>query len=226
MIKSHNKTGLKYLCATSKEKYDLYGGSGVYWKRHLKKYGKDITTELLFETDSKDELREKGLYFSSLYDVVESDLWANLIPETGYEHKNKTYGWFGWYHSLTNEERKKRNENISKRVTERYMSIDKTELSKEITRRRLSLTDKQKKQRCDRIRKTYESGKHDSLFERYSKERLGGKNPAAQSITVDGVVYETIGLACEKLCVTRRWLSYRLDSEKFVNYKRNKHESY
>jgi len=85
MIKSHNKTKLKYLCQHFgiKESCFAYSGSGTYWKRHLKKYGKDISTEILFETNSLEKLKNKGLYYSELYNVVESDEWANLCIETG-----------------------------------------------------------------------------------------------------------------------------------------------
>lgn len=61
-----------------------YMGSGVLWIKHLKKYGtSDIHTEILFETTSKDELREMGLYYSNLWNVVESDEFANLREESG-----------------------------------------------------------------------------------------------------------------------------------------------
>ena len=56
-IKTHNITGLKYLGKTEKDPY-RYNGSGKYWKRHLKKYGRDIKTEILLDTDNENELKE------------------------------------------------------------------------------------------------------------------------------------------------------------------------
>ena len=85
MIKTHNKTNLKYLCYTRSEgeKYSSYKGSGKYWKKHLKKYGDDITTELIFETEDKErfvaEARKKSIEFN----IVESEDWANLKLEEG-----------------------------------------------------------------------------------------------------------------------------------------------
>lgn len=38
-LKEHTDTGMKYLGYTAREDYDFYTGSGVYWKRHLNKYG-------------------------------------------------------------------------------------------------------------------------------------------------------------------------------------------
>jgi hypothetical protein len=84
--------GLKYLGTTCKNPFK-YKGSGKYWVRFLNKYKfkiKDIKTTILFETTDKDILKEKGLYYSKLYNVVESESWANLIPESG---DNSTIGY-------------------------------------------------------------------------------------------------------------------------------------
>ena len=81
-VKTHNKTGLKYLGQTMYEPY-TYQGSGTYWKSHIKKHGYDVTTEILLETDDKKELIKQGLYYSKLWEVDKNDHWANLIMEIG-----------------------------------------------------------------------------------------------------------------------------------------------
>lgn len=83
MIKTHNTTGLKYLCMTKQKNHIKYNGSGQYWLKHLKVHGEDISTEIIFETENHNELRERGKYYSDLWDVVNSDQWANLRPEEG-----------------------------------------------------------------------------------------------------------------------------------------------
>lgn len=86
MIKTHNITGLKYLCKTStdnKLKCFTYKGSGTYWKKHLSKHGDDISTIIIEECDSKRDLTEKGIYWSKRLNVVESADFANLIEERG-----------------------------------------------------------------------------------------------------------------------------------------------
>lgn len=89
MVKTHINTGLKYLCQTKRKDPHTYLGSGDYWKPHLTKHGKEITTEILRECQSKEELREWGLYYSNLWDVVNArnetgkKIWANLVPESG-----------------------------------------------------------------------------------------------------------------------------------------------
>lgn len=82
-IKTHNKTGLKYLGKTNRADYHAYPGSGVRWKRHLDKHGYDYTTEILLATEDKDELKETGVFFSKIFDVVKSRDWANLQEEKG-----------------------------------------------------------------------------------------------------------------------------------------------
>lgn len=83
MIKTHNVTGLKYLCYTQREDHDTYLGSGTVWKRHIKKHGNDITTEVIYETDIYEEFVSHAKKLSDEYDVVGSDAWANLRPEEG-----------------------------------------------------------------------------------------------------------------------------------------------
>jgi hypothetical protein len=80
-VKTH-ATGLKYLGKTVGDPYK-YKGSGTHWLRHLRKYGEEHTTEILLETDDKELFREKALYYSNLYNVVESKEWANIVPEQG-----------------------------------------------------------------------------------------------------------------------------------------------
>jgi hypothetical protein len=83
MVKTHNVTGLKYLCMTQQLNYEKYNGSGKLWLKHLKKYGEDVNTEILFETTDHEELKTKGIYYSNLWDIVNSSEWANLRPEEG-----------------------------------------------------------------------------------------------------------------------------------------------
>lgn len=79
-VKTHNETGLKYLGKTVQDPF-RYKGSGKRWTNHIRKHGYDVTTEILFETDSKEELKQVGLYYSELYNIVDSNEWANIIPE-------------------------------------------------------------------------------------------------------------------------------------------------
>lgn len=88
-VKTHNVTGLKYLGKTERDPFK-YKGSGKRWVNHIKKHGYDVTTEILLETNSKQELIKTGLYYSNLHQVVESSTWANLIPESGDGYDSET----------------------------------------------------------------------------------------------------------------------------------------
>jgi hypothetical protein len=102
MIKQHNQTGLKYFCKTIRTNPYKYLGSGKYWKSHLGKHGKDITTTWCQLFTDKEELTEYARHFSIENNIVESDEWANLIPEDGISsggvtgERNGSYGRAAW----------------------------------------------------------------------------------------------------------------------------------
>jgi len=82
----HNVTGMKYFCKTTQlHCLSSYSGSGVYWKKHLKKHGKDILIGLLGVYYDEDRCRNAALEFSKQNNIVESEGWANLIYENGFD---------------------------------------------------------------------------------------------------------------------------------------------
>jgi hypothetical protein len=84
MIKHHKLTGLKYFCKTTKNNPLSYDGSGKYWKSHIQKYGKEhIETLWILKFDDINLLNEFALFFSEEHNIINSNKWANLIPETG-----------------------------------------------------------------------------------------------------------------------------------------------
>lgn len=82
-VKTHNQTGLQYLGKTTAKDPHRYPGSGKYWRLHLNKHGFDYTTTILFESTDLKEIKEKGIYYSQLWDIVKSNAWANLKEEQG-----------------------------------------------------------------------------------------------------------------------------------------------
>jgi len=80
--KTHLLTGLQYLGYTSQDPY-TYKGSGKYWSRHLKKHGNNVHTEILFESNNKEEIKNQGIYYSQLWNIVNDPTWANLKEESG-----------------------------------------------------------------------------------------------------------------------------------------------
>jgi hypothetical protein len=87
-VKTHNKTGLKYLGKTVQDPF-TYLGSGYDWTDHLKEFGRSHSTEVIQECSNNKELSYWGRYYSKLWRVTTSvddfgnRIWANRIPETG-----------------------------------------------------------------------------------------------------------------------------------------------
>lgn len=81
-IKQCDHCGLKYFGRTIKSDPYKYEGSGVKWKRHLKKHKSQQTTLELFQFENQQDATEFALDFSIKNNIVESKDWANMIPET------------------------------------------------------------------------------------------------------------------------------------------------
>lgn len=84
-VKTHNKTGLKYFGKTKLDDVHSYPGSGVYWTKHLKKHGRDYTTDIVaqFNENELDALKDFAVNFSIENNIVNSNEWANFTIETG-----------------------------------------------------------------------------------------------------------------------------------------------
>lgn len=71
-VKTHRVTGLKYLGKTTRDPFS-YAGSGKRWLNHLGAHDNDCDTQILLASSSKEDIRETGIFFSSLWNIVESD---------------------------------------------------------------------------------------------------------------------------------------------------------
>jgi hypothetical protein len=124
-IKTHKITGLKYLGQTKQDPFK-YKGSGVYWKRHLKKHGNNHNTEILQKCYTKTALTTWGIYYSDLWSVIESKKWANLREESGNgisssdaKRLAKKLTSNGTHHFQTNNPTKNPNNSTHQRTRER-----------------------------------------------------------------------------------------------------------
>lgn len=82
-IKQHSITGLLYFGKTTKKNVEKYSGSGVHWKKHLKKHGNDTVTLWYCLFTDQESCVEFATMFSKSHNIVESPEWANLIEENG-----------------------------------------------------------------------------------------------------------------------------------------------
>lgn len=87
-VKTHRKTGLKYLGQTKKNPFK-YKGSGVDWLRHIIIHGNEVDTEIILTTENIEERNYWGRHYSKVWNIVNAQddygnkIWANRIPETG-----------------------------------------------------------------------------------------------------------------------------------------------
>jgi hypothetical protein len=214
LIKTHNKTGLKYLCKTVKENHSGYKGSGKYWVQHMKKHGRDISSQLLFESDDIGEFSKYALNKSIELDVVNSNDWANLKHEDGLDGGDV-------YSDMNPIKLEKAKLNMSKSAKNAATNRS-IEHNKGVSLGRLNMSNESKLERKRKIQETYSLGKHDELFKRYSSERQGSNNPSAQKIMIDNIKYECIKDAMFELNLTRSVITSRLnsDSKRWENWKR------
>jgi hypothetical protein len=87
MIKEIEQTGLKYLCKRKQypdpTDHIKYKGSGKLWRRVLNAHPEYTIKTTVLGVYDKDDLVKYGLHYSNLYNIVDSDEWANLMPECG-----------------------------------------------------------------------------------------------------------------------------------------------
>lgn len=127
-LKTHNITGLKYLGQTTQDPF-VYKGSGIRWINHIEKHGNDVTTEIIRECENKTELEQWGIYYSNLWNIVESEYFANLCMETGrgpvgHKHSEETKRKIGLAHKGKKrpEFSKKTREKMSKAFKDRVFT--------------------------------------------------------------------------------------------------------
>ena len=81
-VKRHKATGLLYFGKTTKD-HRTYHGSGHYWIRHIKTHGDEIETIWSRVFYDRTKLVAYATVISKRLDIVNSEKWANLIPENG-----------------------------------------------------------------------------------------------------------------------------------------------
>lgn len=143
-VKKHRNTGLLYFGKSMLKDPGKYNGSGKYWKNHLVLHGMHIDTIWCELFTDRDDLVEFAELFSSFFDIVKSDKWANLIAENGLDGGSDK-GRPG--HTFSEESRKK----ISLANTGRVVSEEEKQKKREkLTGRVFSEETKIKMQKSNR----------------------------------------------------------------------------
>lgn len=115
-IKTHNKTGLKYFGKTTAKDPYKYRGSGVYWTRHIKTHGYDVSTEIIGYYQDEQECLNVAKHFSIENNIVKHSVWANLKEETldgGWDYINNNI-------ELRQEKNKRARMSADKKMEEFY----------------------------------------------------------------------------------------------------------
>ena len=119
--KQHRNTGLRYFGKTKKNPY-TYNGSGTYWKRHLKIHGNNVETTWVQAYEDEAILTEEAIFYSNVYNIADSDEWANLTFENGldgrFDVSGKNNPMYGKKQTIENREAH------SKRMTGRKQSLE------------------------------------------------------------------------------------------------------
>ena len=83
-VKQHSITGMLYFGKTHKFNPEIYNGSGMHWQRHIAKHGKQYVETLWYCLfTEQEECTKFALMFSTMFDIVHSPNWANMVLENG-----------------------------------------------------------------------------------------------------------------------------------------------
>ncbi len=192
-VKTHNVTGLKYLGKTVQDPY-TYEGSGKYWKLHINKHGYDVTTEILGSYDDKKDLKVMGEFYSKIWDIVESDQWANLKEECGdggaqtdlevLEKLGRSWrGKPAWNKGLLWNDETKKKMSIAKKGKPTW-NKGKTDIYSEDTKKKMGLSNKGKK-RSDETKRKIGQAQIGRKFSEETKEKM--KQAAYRRIEAKGI---------------------------------------
>ena len=156
-----------------------------------------------------------------------SDYWKNFTLE---ERRQLTEDLRSrakkYWAELTDDRRKEVSELKSKNANNFYRNVSpkwKEDHGKKVSIGRLNMSPEKKIARAERIRDSFAtSEKRKEYVKKMSKERIGGGNPNARKIEIEGIIYDSISGAAKKLNLKRHVVVNRLNSnnEKWKNWKK------
>lgn len=98
-----------------------------------------------------------------------------------------------WFSKSDEDAKKKYLEKLSLAQKLRHSKTPFHVTSALMSQQRLNMTPEKKAARKAKIQAVYASGKHDAMFEKMSKDRMGSGNPASRPILWDGMIFDTGG---------------------------------
>ena len=214
------RNGKKYVGKHNGKKYD-YWSSGLVPNRIADKYGRDIFTRVILEDNINDiDLNNKEIYYIGLEDSFNNGYNSTLGGEGG-NH---------WVNSKTKEELRSIRQKQSKKLKGRVFS-DETKLKMSESAKNKIFTKKHRENIGEAIMKRGGIPHTNKTKDKLSKIMSGKKNPEhskfmidnnpkSQQVSIDGIIYNTIKEASERLNISRSVVKYRLNTktEKFKNW--------
>lgn len=219
---THDIKNNKFYIGKCEKENRLYRGSGRIIRDKIKRERRENGNESVLNRfkcyyieycKTHKDLYNLEKFYISKYDATLSEQFYNIL-DGGICCSN-------FISKLNDEELKKYKSEQSKRLKNYWENITPQEykkMCKSISDRRKNLDTVSKEKRKDKIKEIYSTGKHKSLFERYSKERMGGNNPASVSVIIEGIRYDSMKDAATKLNLPYYTITQRINSHKWKNW--------
>lgn len=191
--------GLKYFCKTVRKNIEKYPGSGVRWTNHVKKYGKE-NIKTLWVSDwfhCPHHLQDFALMYSEYNQVVESDEWANLIPENGLDGLGGSKK--GHMAGIPKPKSDAHRKSISDTLTG------------------ITLEDRHGKEEADRIKSAMSAAKVGKNKD--GTKRKGELNGRARRVRVNGVIFSTVVQAGASVGISDNLLRWYIKNNSKLNNK-------
>ncbi len=236
-LHTHKINGLKYLGFTSnlKRRGYEYKNDNSMWGAHLRKYGEDYTTEILYEGDNQELLSNHAIAYSLVHKIWDNSEYANLELENGLNGgvptKWKNQATVDLYRSRLGEKNgffgKHHTEKHKQQTHERFAGIPLSEEHKKKLKGPRPHTSGKNSPLwgVHKIGKDapFYGHKHTSESKRaigdaLRGKRMGVKNSSAVAVIIDGIHYDCIKDAAEARAENRSTVYWRVNSKNFNNY--------
>jgi hypothetical protein len=188
--------GLKYFGKSCSNNIEKYTGSGVKWLNYVKKYGKE-NIKTLWISDwfyCPHYLQDFALMYSEYNQIVESDEWANLMPEHGIYGSSK-----GHMAGIPKPKSETHRKSISDTLTG------------------ITLEDRHGKEEADRIKSAMSAAKVGKNKD--GTKRKGELNGRARRVRVNGVTFSTVVQAGASVGISDNLLRWYIKNNSKLNNK-------
>jgi group I intron endonuclease len=240
---TNNINGKIYIGKDSKNRKS-YMGSGQAIKNAIKKYGiENFSKDIIDSCNSLDELNEKEKRWISYYKSYIPDIgynrsiggegnWDLSFMTEEYRLKMKQKQLEYWNSEKCRSKKKEdtlkyfsnpENRKKQSELIKKFWKNTDQEFKEEVKKRLEKMREKRwsipgEREKASLMFKINNPAYNPEFRKRMSLERIGKNNPVSKECIIDGVEYDCIKDAMDKLNLTRNQIQYRLKSKNFNNY--------